>query len=193
MAVIKDLLHGVVNEESIGYILQHYPTMQLLSNLTEPELMAIPGITRAKAKGLVTAFRLGRACYDDDSGDALYIKSPQDAYKYCRHMGLLEEEHFVVLPMTTKNRIIAHFEVSRGSLNSTIVHPREVFAHAVRVKAASIICVHNHPSGLPEPSREDVDVSGRLKDAGRIIGIELMDHVVIGGSNYVSLKERGLM
>ena len=193
MAVIKDLLHGVVNEESIGYILQHYPTMQLLSNLTEPELMAIPGITRAKAKGLVTAFRLGRACYDDDSGDALYIKSPQDAYKYCRHMGLLEEEHFVVLSLTTKNKVIAHHEVSKGSLNSTIVHPREVFAHAVRLKAASVVALHNHPSGCPTPSREDVEVSGRLKEAGRIIGIELMDHLVIGGGNYVSLKEKGLM
>jgi len=194
MATIKELLLGTIAEESIEYITQHYPTMQLLSNLTEQEFLTIPGITKAKARGLVTAIRLGKAFFTGDVGEeAYYIKSPQDIFKYCRHMGLLEEERFVVLLLTTKNKVIAHYEISKGSLNSTIVHPREVFAHAVRVKAASVVCVHNHPSGCPDPSREDIEVSARLREAGRIIGVELIDHVIIGGVGYVSLKEKGLL
>lgn len=193
MAALKKLLEGVINEESIEYICQHYPTMQLLSNLTEEELMAIPGISKAKAKGLVTAFRLGKAVYDDNAGEAVHIRSPQDVYRYCRHMGLLEEERFVVLLLTTKNKVFAHYEISKGSLNSTIVHPREVFVHAVRAKAATIICIHNHPSGCADPSKEDIEVSHRLREAGRIVGVEVLDHVVIGGVGYVSLKEKGLM
>ena len=193
MAVIKEVLEGWINETSIEYICQNYPTMQLLSNLSEQELMAIPGIGKAKARGLVRAFRLGKACYNDIAGDAFYIKSPEDAYRYCREMGLLEEEAFACIYINTKGRVLSCRTVSTGSVNATIVSPREIFAHAVRLKAVSFVGIHNHPSSDVTPSREDIEVTRRMKEAGRILGIELLDHLIIGVSGFTSLKEKGLM
>ncbi len=121
------------------------------------------------------------------------IGSPVDVFNAVH--GLLadvDREYFLVLALNTKNCVNAINIVSVGTLNSSLVHPREVFKLAILGNAAAIICVHSHPSGCPEPSSEDLEITRRLAEAGKILGIELLDHIIIGDS-YVSLKERGVV
>jgi len=123
-------------------------------------------------------------------------KSPEEAYNAIKTITNAQEEAqevFGILILNTKNKIVAVHEISRGALNGSLVHPREVFKPAVLHNAASIICFHNHPSGNPEPSREDIETTNRLVEAGKIIGIEILDHIIVGDDGYVSLKERGVM
>lgn len=108
------------------------------------------------------------------------------------YLGDKDREYLVVLTLNTKNVITSISTVSMGSLNSSIVHPREVFKTAVLGNAASIILSHNHPSGDPTPSREDINITQRVKEGGKILGIELLDHIIIGDT-YVSLKEKGII
>ena len=124
------------------------------------------------------------------------IRCPEEAYNAIRvttNVQAEAQEVFGILILNIKNRIVAVHEISRGTLNSSMAHPREVFKPAILHNAASIICFHNHPSGDPEPSREDVELTKRLVEAGKIMGIEVFDHIVVGDEGYVSLKERGVM
>jgi len=124
------------------------------------------------------------------------IDSPDRAYKAITAITSVEEEAqevFGVLILNTKHKIVAVHEVSRGALNTSIVHPREVFKPAVLHNAAAIICFHNHPSGDPEPSKDDIETTKRLIEAGKIMGIEILDHIIVGDDRYVSLKERGVV
>lgn len=120
------------------------------------------------------------------------VRSPQDSYELFRdYLGEVAREHFVVACLDTKNQPINISTVHIGSLNTSIVHPREVMKTAILSNAASIICCHPHPSGDPTPSPEDIDVTERLAEVGKIVGIELLDHIIIGDNKFVSLKEKG--
>jgi DNA repair protein RadC len=124
------------------------------------------------------------------------IMNPEDAYKAIIEITSVEEEAqevFGILILNTKNKIVAVHEVSRGTLNSSLVCPREVFKPAVLHNAAAIVCFHNHPSGDPEPSKEDIKTTNRLVEAGEIMGIKIFDHIIVGDDGYVSLKERGVV
>lgn len=122
------------------------------------------------------------------------IKSPDDIVDLLKkRIGDSDREIFVVLHLNTKNEVTAYEEVSIGSINATIVHPREVFKSAICNNAAKIILSHNHPSGNPKPSKEDIQITNRINDAGEIIGISVLDHVIIGDNTYYSLKENGLL
>ena len=124
------------------------------------------------------------------------IKSPCDIVRLAREvleMHEMAEENFVIVCLNTKNKIAGVHTVSIGSLNASIVHPREVFKAALLNNANGIICLHNHPSGDPEPSRDDIEITHRLANAGNILGIKVLDHVIIGDDRYVSLKEQGAM
>lgn len=127
------------------------------------------------------------------SEKAVRFTSPALVYDACRDMANLDREHFVVLHLDGKNRIAARETVSIGSLNQTIVHPREVFKTAVHNGSAAIICVHNHPTGDPMPSQEDIYITRRLCSAGELIGIKVLDHIIIGQDNYLSFVETGYM
>lgn len=122
------------------------------------------------------------------------IRSPQDVYNLLGP-SLRDEkrEHFIALLIDTKGGVLRAHTVSIGDLSSSLVHPREVFVEAIRSSAASLIVAHNHPSGDPTPSPEDTAVTRRLREAGQLIGIELLDHVVLGDARWVSLREKGLM
>jgi DNA repair protein RadC len=156
------------------------------------ELTHIRGIGPAKALQLQASIELGRRVARSRLPEMIAIRRPQDAadllMEELRH---LREEHFVCLFLNTKNQVIGRQTLSIGSLNASIVHPREVYRAAIRRSSASIICAHNHPSGDPTPSREDIALTRRLAKAGELIGIELLDHLVIGDNRYVSLKEAG--
>jgi DNA repair protein RadC len=108
-------------------------------------------------------------------------------------IGYEKQEVFYVLYLNTKNEVIYEREVFKGSLNASIVHPRETFRPAFQHAAASIVCDHNHPSGWPAPSKEDIDVTRRLAECGKVMGIDLLDHVIICPNKYVSLKEKGYL
>lgn len=120
------------------------------------------------------------------------IRSPQDGYKlFNQFLGELDREYFVVMCLDVKNQPTAINVCHIGSLNASIVHPREVLKIAILSNSASIIVMHNHPSGRPEPSQEDIDVTKRIAEAASIMGIELLDHLVIGSNSFVSLKDKG--
>ncbi|MGU3471884.1 JAB domain-containing protein [Paenibacillus sp. D51F] len=123
------------------------------------------------------------------------IRSPQDAADLFRQfIGDCDRESFCILCLNTKNEPTAIHQVSCGSLNASIVHPRETYKLAILANSASIIACHNHPSGQPDPSPEDVELTERLRDSGCLLGIELLDHVILGeGTRFISMKERGLM
>lgn len=124
------------------------------------------------------------------------VRSPGDGYKlFKQFLGELDREYFVVMCLDVKNQPTAINVCHIGSLNASIVHPREVMKTAIMSNSASILVAHNHPSGRPEPSSEDIEVTKRLAEAGRIIGIELIDHLIIGDDNhqYISLKEKGYL
>lgn len=123
--------------------------------------------------------------------DLAKVNGPRDVYRLTSDMAFLDHEEFVVLFLNAKNRVFKRKTVSVGTLDASVVHPREVFKAAIQLSAAGIICVHNHPSGDPAPSEADLELTGRLAEAGRIVGIPLVDHVIVGRDGYYSLKEHG--
>ncbi len=173
-------------------LLIHFEGLKLLEEATIEEMTAIKGIGVAKGVTLLAAIELGRRIRQYVPEDRYIIRSPKDGANFVMEsMRHLNQEHLIVLFLDTKNRIIHKQTIFIGSLNASIVHPREIFREAVKRSAASIICVHNHPSGDPTPSQEDIQVTKRLVEAGKIMGIELLDHIIIGNQKYVSLKEKG--
>ena len=122
------------------------------------------------------------------------IISPKEVYKIVsEYLNGVDREHLVLLTLDTKNCINSITTVSIGSLNTSIVHPREVFKTAIISNASSIILAHNHPSGDPTPSKEDINITDRIKESGKILGIDLLDHLIIGDDSYISLKEKGII
>lgn len=158
------------------------------------EVMSLKGIGKAKAVQIAAAVELGRRISNLSYDDRYVIRSPEDGANFVMNdMRFLTQEHFVCLYLNTKNQVLHRQTIFIGSLNASIVHPREVFKEAFRRSAASIICFHNHPSGDPSPSREDIEVTKRLVECGKIMGIEVLDHLIIGDNKYVSMKEKGFM
>jgi DNA repair protein RadC len=156
------------------------------------ELINMPGIGPAKAAQLKAAVEIGRRVARLSRETRPQLLTPADAASYMMdRLRFQLKEHFVVLHVDTKNRLIGEETVSIGSLNSSIVHPREIFKTALKKSAAAIICLHNHPSGDPTPSFEDLEVTRRLVESGRILGVEVLDHIVVGENCFVSMKEKG--
>ena len=163
--------------------------------LREPpsNLKRVRGVGDRLASRLAAAREVASRLVTHDRGTPkLYLTGPEDvADMFMREMAALDREHFRAVLLNTKNRILGVRTISIGSLNASIVHAREVFKAAVAESAQAIVLVHNHPSGLPEPSSEDIAVTERLAEAGRILGIEILDHIVLGSQGFVSLKEAG--
>ncbi|WP_088007237.1 RadC family protein [Indiicoccus explosivorum] len=192
------LLRTGTKDESVlqlaNRILLYFEQIHELKDATIEEMTAVRGIGEAKAVQILAAVELGRRLSQQQTGTKHTIRSPKDAADYLMaDMSFLKQEHFVVLFLNIKNQIMHKQTIFVGSLNASIVHPREIFREAVRRSAASIICAHNHPSGNPAPSPEDIDVTKRLTEAGSIVGVELLDHVIIGDHQFISLKEKGYM
>lgn len=157
-------------------------------------LLEFHGISHAKAAQLMAAVELGRRVSRIDIDDRFKVTSPQDIANYLMEdMRYLKKEHFKIITLDTKNKILDICTISIGSLNSSIVHPREVFHEAVKKSAASIILIHNHPSGETQPSREDISITKRLIEAGELMGIKVLDHIIIGDGVYLSFKEGNII
>lgn len=173
-------------------VLYQFKDLRGINNAGLEEICASTrGIGNAKAAQIKAALELGRRL-SQQGAEVVQVKSPQDVAAWLMEdLRYLQHEEFKILLLNTKNFIIACEAVSRGSLTAAIVHPREVFALAIKRCAAAIILVHNHPSGDPTPSQEDVNVTRRLVEVGRLVGIDVLDHLIIGDGVFSSLKEKG--
>ncbi|SEN33482.1 DNA replication and repair protein RadC [Peptostreptococcus russellii] len=162
-----------------------------LHEMSIDELCNIDGVGPSKATIIKAALELGNRV-SNYIPEKYKIKNPWDIYiYYMEEMRYMKKEVFKIVLLNTKNEIISDVDVSVGSLNSSIVHPREVFVEAIRKSANSMILIHNHPSGNPSPSDEDIRITERLMYSGEIIGIEVLDHIIIGDGEYYSMKEEG--
>ena len=175
-------------------VLMQFGGLAGLGRSTIGELCAVRGLSEAKACQILAALELGRRSVSQSPEERVAINSPQDvANLLMGEMSLLEQEHLRVLLLNTKNEVMKIQEIYVGNVNSSVVRPAEVIRPAVRENAPSIIVVHNHPSGDPTPSQEDVSITKDLVAAGKLLGVELLDHVIIGSQNrFVSLNEKGL-
>jgi DNA repair protein RadC len=174
-------------------VLSRFGGLRSLMEADLQEMIDIPGMGPAKAVQIQAAVELGKRIARLSRESYTIIRSPQDvADLFMDRLRFEKKEHFLVVHLDTKNQVIAEEVASIGSLDSSIVHPREIFKSALKKSSASIICVHNHPSGDPTPSREDILVTKRLAEVGQLMGIELLDHIIIGEQRFVSLKEQDM-
>jgi len=175
-------------------LLSQFGNLKGIADATIEELSEIKGIGPAKASQIKAAFELANRLENSNESDKKpVVKTPEDVVSLIQNkLKGKKKEYFLVLCLDTRGKLIKTSEVSVGSLDSSIVHPREVFKEALTASAASVIFVHNHPSGEPEPSEDDIKLTRRLADAGNILGIDVLDHVITGDNNFKSLKREGL-
>jgi len=167
--------------------------LHFLGSTIPQELSVIPGIGVAKSCQIVAAIELGKRMAAKPKNKRGHVETPEDiASVFMEDMRYLKKESFKILILNTKNEIVSIESISTGNINSSIVDPREVFNPAIRRSAACIALIHNHPSGNPEPSDADVKVTERLKKAGELLDIKVIDHIVIGDGTFVSLKRKKL-
>jgi len=192
---LLSVLVGEAAAVGVGRLFHHEPVAYGLWRMDPSELIALEGVGRASAARLLAALEMSRRASGPIQDQRPTISTPEDVVALCGpQLRGRDREHFWTLALNTKNRLLRIIEVSVGSLNASIVHPRELFKDAVRASAASVIVVHNHPSGDPTPSGADIQLTRRLMKAGDVLGIELLDHVVIGdGGEHASLRDLGLM
>lgn len=176
-----------------GELVSHFGSLKNLSEATIEELCCIKGVGKAKAIQLKASFVLGMRLSQHQGKIKYKIDGPVQAYHLVKDA--LEQEKrelFVLIMLDTRGYVISYETISIGTLSSAPVHPREVFYPAIRNKAASVILAHNHPSGDPTPSHHDYDITQKLVEVGRIIGISVNDHIIIGHNAYVSLRQKGV-
>ena len=165
-----------------------------LKNANLSNLMEVDGIGEAKAAMILAAVQLGIRLAVSSNGTKIRVTSPSIAANYVlSEMSVLEHEHFRIMTLNTKKEINFIREISKGTINMTIVHAREVFRAAISDNAHSIILLHNHPTGDPSPSKEDIGLTKNLIEASKIIGIDILDHIIIGDNRYFSFLEEGLL
>ncbi len=176
-------------------LLSTFGNLKNIAAASMEELTKIKGIGPAKAAQIKAAFELSKRLEDSSDKDRkATVKSPEDAIKSVKNqLKGKKKEHFLVLSLDTRNHLINTQTISIGSLDSSIVHPREVFKEAISSTAASVIFAHNHPSGDPTPSEDDIKLTKRLVEAGEILGIEVLDHIIICDKEYISMKSRNLL
>jgi len=169
--------------------------LRALLHLRSSDLQeAIPGIGEAKLCQILAALHLGLRAASGPLPERVELSNPRAVFEYLApRMSHLDREQFMVILLNAKNHVIDVESVSEGTLTASLVHPREVFKAAIRRSAYAIILAHNHPSGDPSPSREDRAITERLISAGRLLGIEVLDHLIVGDGRYVSFRERGLV
>lgn len=171
-------------------ILKKFGTKEL-PNLTFDDLRNYPGLGPAKACEIVACFELGKRVLKDKKAQ-IYLE-PKEIWKELKDIRNYKKEYFVVFYLDSRNQEIKREIISVGSLNANLVHPREVFEPAVRNSVAQVILAHNHPSGDPEPSEDDLEITRRLDEAGKILGIEVVDHVIVANDGFLSFKDKNLI
>ena len=174
-------------------IIQDYGNKAIALEKNVGRLMQTLNLPQVKACQVVATFELGRRFFLEEKGRIPTIKGPEDVFKHLSEMRKLTKEHFRGLYLNTRNRLIYDEIISMGTLNLSLIQPREVFRPAIEYSAAALIVAHNHPSGDPEPSEDDIKVTQQIVEVGKLMEIDVLDHVIIGEERFVSLKERGAM
>jgi len=191
--LLRSGVPGVSSLHLADDLLRRFGGLRGLARARPEELSALPGVGPAKATTLLAAFELARRLQGPDPASRPVVRSAQDAADVlAARMAHRDQEHFWVLLLNTRHEVVGVVETSRGGLNAASVEPREVFREAVRRSAHAVILAHNHPSGNPEPSPEDVRLTQVLREAGTLLGVRVLDHLVVGDGRFVSLRERGL-
>lgn len=181
-----DLATKLLNQDNRG--------IAYLANASVDDLTKVKGIGDCKAAQIMAAIELGKRIKRQGLHNNIKVSSPEViANLVMDSMKHLEKEHFDVAILDTKNQIISIDNISIGTLNSSIVHPRDVFNIAIKKSANALILIHNHPSGDPTPSKEDISITNRLIESGEIVGIKVLDHIIIGNDRFLSMKEEKLM
>lgn len=178
--------------EIASQILSKYSKKRLLQ-MTYQDLVKIGGIDSAKATTLLAAFELTKRALEVNDTNLPTISNAKDAVAQLTDIQDLKKEHFVVLYLNAKNQLVHKEIISMGTLNANLVHPREVFEPALKHSTAQIVAAHNHPSGDPKPSEDDIEITKRLTEAGKMMGVEVMDHVIVSKNSYFSFKEEGYL
>ena len=193
--LLAQCLREDVNGYKVAALLSEFPTIHELMNATEDDMKLIKGIGAAKAKQLASILAFARYAQGNPDGiNRMVISSPQDAYNLVRgDLEYLQVEQFRVLGLNTKNHVMFQHIVSSGTLNASLVHARETFRTLIRRACAATILIHNHPSGDPTPSKDDIVLTKSLFQSGEIIGIKVLDHIIVGQGRYISFKEKGLL
>ncbi len=161
-----------------------------IKKITLQDLLKVKGLGKAKASQVFAVLELGKRL---NTKNKMEILKAEDVWNFCSDIRGMQREHFVAFYLDTQNNLIERQTISIGTLNSSLVHPREVFEPALLFHSASIIIAHNHPSGELEPSAEDMEVTRRLIDAGRIIGIDILDHIILSKNGYLSFQQKNLL
>ncbi|WP_153726518.1 RadC family protein [Heliorestis convoluta] len=176
----------------LAHRILHSGGLRFLAEASIDDLSTIKGLGLAKSAQIKSAVELGRRIAASTPETKTIIRSPEDVSRLVmEEMRFLDKEVFRALALNTKNHVLSIEDISVGSLSSAIVHPRELFKALIRKSAAAVVLLHNHPSGDPTPSREDREITRRIVEGGRILGIEVLDHIIIGDNRYASLKELG--
>jgi len=174
-------------------ILNEYGSKAIISEKNVEKLMKELEIPKVKACQIVACFELGRRFFKKDE-EEIYIRDSKDAYNYLKDkMANLKKEQFRGLHLNSRNKLIHDEIISVGTLTTNLVHPREVFQPAIQYSAAAIILAHNHPSGDPQPSEDDIKITEQIIEASKIINIEILDHIIIGKEEYLSLKDKKII
>lgn len=173
-------------------ILRKYPMKKLL-NLDFQSLSKIKGIGNGKATTLLAAFELTKRALEVEDNNLPTINSAKDVVAQLQELRIAKKEHFVVLYLNARNQLAHKETISVGILNASLIHPREVFEPAIKNLAAQIIIAHNHPSGDLESSADDMEITKRLIESGKILGIEIIDHVIIAQNSFLSFKDKNLI
>lgn len=192
---LLSVLVGETGARGVGSLVEGISVPVALWRMSPEELVQLEGIGPAGAARLLACLEMSRRASCPTTELRPTISTPEDVVAVCgSRLRGRDREHFWTLALNTKNRLLKIIEVSVGSLNASIVHPRELFKDAVRASAASVVVVHNHPSGDPTPSGADIQLTRRLVKAGDVLGVEVLDHVVIGdGGVHASMRDLGLM
>lgn len=164
-----------------------------LCNILPEELARLKGVGPVKARQLQYVCELTKRLYRSSTELPPVIRSPQDVYARVASLQNLAVEQFWAVYLNTKNGVLAERAIFQGTVNATVVAPREIFHRAIRLMAASVILVHNHPSGDPTPSSEDITITKKMVEAGKVVDIAVLDHVIIGKGQFLSLKEKGIL
>lgn len=165
-----------------------------LMHLSVPQLMKIHGIGKVKAVQLQCIGELSRRIWKAETKDFISMSTPGTiASYYMEDMRHKEQEELTLILLNTKNKFIKDIVLTKGTVNASLVSSREIFLEAVRYRAVYLVLLHNHPSGDPSPSKEDLSITKKIRDAGALLDIQLIDHIIIGDNSYISLKERGIL
>jgi DNA repair protein RadC len=195
LAILLRVGHSSTGETAVDQartLLNRFGSLRRLERASVTALCALPGVGMAKAVQVKAALELAKRFHEEPLRRGRLLRSSRDVYRHYRgRLEALRQEAVYVVLLDAKNRIVGEAKVSEGSLSAAIVHPREVFRPVIEESAAAVILVHNHPSGDPTPSAEDLAITQRLRQVGDVMGVKVLDHLIIGAGCYTSFVERG--